>query len=243
MQRVATEHLDKTETLGHYKSRQEDQEHDTALLALSLALLVTQALGCLADDKASIRVANQDHLSALVRESLDLGTHGGGVVERSLGWGLGPYRRIRHGTRLPTLGVQLVLHELVAVWRVPGARGEDENRFCVGRHCFIDCDGRSVGCGDRILAFLSFRDWQNTSEAGTSFAMSKLSNREQTLLSGGGGILHANTNRAFGLCNTGGFISWLQMPERGSSSTLSGVVACLSDAAHASHRDLVYIRP
>lgn len=79
-------------------------------------------------------MADQDYLAALVREGLDLGTHGGGVVEGALGWGLGTYRRVRHGPRLPTLGVQLVLHDLVAVRRVPGARGEDENGLCVGRH-------------------------------------------------------------------------------------------------------------
>lgn len=53
-QGVATEHLDEAEALGHDEGRQEDQEHDAALLALSLALLVTQALGSLADDKASV---------------------------------------------------------------------------------------------------------------------------------------------------------------------------------------------
>lgn len=153
-QRVATEHLDEAETLGHDKGRQEDQEHNTALLARSLALLVTQVLRSLADDKASVRVADQDHLSALVRKSLDLGTHRGGVVECTLGWWLGTYRRVRHGPGLDTLGVQLLLHEGVAVWRVPGARGEDENGLCAGRH--IDCDGRLVGCGG-ILAFFLFK--------------------------------------------------------------------------------------
>lgn len=79
-------------------------------------------------------MADQNYLSALVREGLDLGTHGGGIVECALGRGLGSYGRVRHGPGLPTLGVQLVLHELVAVGRVPGARGEDENGLCVGRH-------------------------------------------------------------------------------------------------------------
>lgn len=53
-QRVATEHLDEAEALGHDKGRQEDQEHDAAFLALSLALLVTEPLRGLADDQASV---------------------------------------------------------------------------------------------------------------------------------------------------------------------------------------------
>lgn len=126
-QRLAAQHLGDAHALGRHKGGKVDQQRDAALLALGLALRVAEALDGLGADQTSVRVHDDNHLPALVRQRLDLGAHGRGIVEKALVGRLGTDRGIRYGASVVFLGVQPVLDELVAVGRVPGAWRQDED--------------------------------------------------------------------------------------------------------------------
>lgn len=90
-----------------------------------------------------------------------------------------------------------------------------------------------MGCGRGYwLCFFLFFSRLAKYEAGTGLRLK--SRGTQTLL----GLILRQHESGFWIEQHRGFISTTRIPERGLSSTLSGVVARLSDAAHASHRDL-----
>lgn len=112
---------------GELIRSQVDEQCDTAVLALSFPLLVTQALDGLSANQSSVRVEDDDDLSSLVGMHLDLRAQGGGVIVETLVGGLGTDCWVRNTTRLIALGVQFFLDNFEAVGGVPCARRKHEN--------------------------------------------------------------------------------------------------------------------